>query len=153
MKMKRTVFSMFVVGVMGLVGGLGSSAWAQAKGEGKGASKNKSSEGSEEVVKVGIRVIPNQVKFDTTRFDVFAGAKVEITFQNGCVLPHNFVLIDSKQESAILAGVTAMGLEGMEKHFVPDVPGILASSKLLSPQGQDRIRFTAPAEAGEYPYL
>jgi azurin len=151
--MKRIFVSMCVVGGIALGCGLGSIAWAQEKGEAKGASKNKLKEGSEELVKVGIRVIPNQVKFDTTRFDVFAGAKVEVTFQNGCVLPHNFVLIDAKQESAILAGVTAMGLEGMEKHFVPEVPGILASSKLLAPQGQDRIRFTAPAEAGEYPYL
>jgi azurin len=150
---KQIFVSMCVMGGMALGCGLGSIAWAQEKGEAKGASKNKVKEGSEELVKVGIRVIPNQVKFDTTRFDVFAGAKVEVTFQNGCVLPHNFVLIDPKQESAILAGVTAMGLEGMEKHFVPEVPGILASSKLLAPQGQDRIRFTAPAEAGEYPYL
>ncbi len=144
---------MCVLGVMGAGLGEGSIARAQTKVEGKGKSKDKTKEGAEDVVKMGIRVIPNQVKFDTTRFDVFAGSQVEITFQNGCVLPHNLVFINPKQEQAILAGVTAMGLEGMEKHFVPEVPGIIASSKLLSPQGQDRLRFTAPSEVGEYPYI
>jgi azurin len=143
--MRKTALSVCVAGLVGM----GSVVLAQATADGKGRGKSK----VEEVLKVGVRVIPNQVKFDTTRFDVFAGSKVEITFQNGCVLPHNLVLIDPKQEQSILAGVTAMGLEGMEKHFVPEVPGIVASSKLLPPQGQDRVHFTAPTAAGEYPYI
>ncbi len=138
-----------VVVLMGiaLFSGTVAPARGQAKQEAKGKGK------SEDVVKVSIKVIPNQVKFDTTRFDVLAGSRVEITFQNGCVLPHNLVFIEPKQEQAILAGVTAMGLDGMEKHFVPEVGGIIASSKLLPPQGEDRLRFVVPTEVGDYPYI
>ena len=70
---------------------------------------------SKNVSKVSITVLPNLVKFDVTRFDVTAGAEVELDFSNPCVLPHNLVLVQPEAEAALTTAVGAMGLEGMEK--------------------------------------
>jgi hypothetical protein len=46
-----------------------------------------------------------------------------------------------------------MGLEGMDKHFIPDVPGVIASTKLLQPFSREQVSFNAPEVEGEYPYV
>ena len=115
-------------------------------------SKN-SQEAPESRVKVSINVVPNLVQYDTTRFDVSPGATVELSLKNGCVMPHNLLLIKADAEPAIVAAVTAMGVEGMERHFVPETPGILGATKLLPPGGSQTLTFNAPTEAGEYPYI
>ncbi|MEY2600083.1 MAG: hypothetical protein RLZZ142_2342 [Verrucomicrobiota bacterium] len=121
--------------------------WVQ---ESRGA---KPSSGPSGITRVEIKVIPNLVKFDTTQFDVAAGATVELVFSNGCVMPHNLVVIRAAAESAVIAGVNALGLEGMDKGFVPDVTGIVAATKLLQPKQSQTLTFKAPQEAGEYPYV
>jgi azurin len=104
-------------------------------------------------VSVSVKVVPGQVRFETTQFDVTAGLPVELTFSNGCIMPHNLVLIEPDAEGALIAGVNALGLEGMDKHFVPAVPGIIAATKLLQPQAREVLNFTAPKKPGDYPYL
>ena len=106
-----------------------------------------------ETLKVSINVIPGAIRFETTQFDVPAGARVSLTLSNDCVMPHNLVLIRPEAEPALVAAVNTLGLEGMEKHFVPEVPGIIAATKLLQPFSKENLSFTAPATAGEYPYV
>jgi azurin len=106
-----------------------------------------------DTLKVSVNVIPGAIRFETTRFDVTAGARVSLTFSNDCVMPHNLVLIQPDAEPALVAAVNTMGLEGMDKHFVPEVPGIIAATKLLQPFSRENLSFTAPATAGDYPYV
>lgn len=106
-----------------------------------------------EPAKVSIKVLQGLIKFETTRFDVTAGSPVELTFSNDCVMPHNLVIINPDAEPSIIAAVNTMGLEGMEKHFVPNVPGIIAATKLLAPTKQELLTFNAPSQEGEYPYV
>ncbi len=124
---------------------------AQLQAQTKGTKGAKGAPGTP--FNVGINVVPNLVQYDTTRFDVSAGAQVELAFKNGCVMPHNLMVIRKDAEPAIVAAVTAMGAEGMERHFVPDVAGVLVSTKLLPPGGSQKLVFTAPMEPGEYPYI
>lgn len=105
------------------------------------------------LTQVEIKVIPNLVKFDTTRFDVPGGAPVQLLFSNSCVMPHNLVILQPAAEPSVIAAVNALGLEGMDKGFVPDVPGIVAATKLLQPQQKQTIQFQAPVEPGEYPFV
>lgn len=102
---------------------------------------------------VEIKVIPNLVKFDTIQFEVSAGAPVELSFSNDCIMPHNLVILKASAEPAIIAAVNALGLEGMDKGFVPDVPGIVAATKLLQPKQKQLLQFVAPEEVGEYPFV
>ena len=103
--------------------------------------------------KVLVQVVPNLIRFDTKRFDVRAGAPVELTLKNGCIVPHNIVFLGRDAEPAVIAGVNAMGVEGISRNYVPEVPGILASSKLLPPRGSDILKFKAPTEPGDYLFL
>jgi azurin len=103
--------------------------------------------------KVTISVIPNLVKFDTVRFDAPAGGQVELTLKNGCVIPHNLVILRKESEAAVLAAVEALGAEGFEKGFVPDSPGIVAATKLLPSTQKQTITFRVPEKEGEYPYV
>ena len=102
-----------------------------------------------ETSKISIRVIPGAVRYETTRFDVTAGGAVELTLINDCILPHNLVILRPEAEPALIAAVNTMGLEGMEKNFVPTVPGIVAATKLLQPTKKELLSFTAPQEEGE----
>jgi azurin len=106
-----------------------------------------------ETLKVSINVVPGAIRFETTRFDVTAGARVTLTLSNDCVMPHNLVLIKPDAEPALVAAVNTMGLEGMDKHFVPDVPGIIAATKLLQPFSKEQLSFNAPEAEGDYPYV
>ncbi len=108
---------------------------------------------TERAKSVLVQVVPNLIRFDTKRFDVSAGAPVEVTLKNGCIVPHNIVFLGKDAESAVIAGVNAMGVEGMSRNYVPEVSGILAASKLLQPRGSETLKFTAPAEPGEYLFL
>ena len=103
--------------------------------------------------RISINVVPNLVKFDVTRFDVTVGSEVELSFSNPCVLPHNLVLVKPEAEAPLTAAVGAMGLEGMEKQFVPEVPGIVAATKLIQPGKKETLKFKAPEAPGEYPYV
>ncbi len=106
-----------------------------------------------ETLKVSINVVPGAIRFETTRFDVTAGARVTLTLSNDCVMPHNLILIKPEAEPALVAAVNTMGLEGMDKHFVPDVPGIIAATKLLQPFSKEQLSFSAPEAEGDYPYV
>ena len=43
--------------------------------------------------------------------------------------------------------------DGFQKNFVPATSDVLYSTKLISPGALARIRVTAPAAPGSYPYL
>ena len=106
-----------------------------------------------ESIRVEVKVLPGLIRYETTRFDVTAGAPVKLTFSNDCVMPHNLVILRADAETALVAAVNAMGLEGMEKHFVPEVPGLVAATTLLQPATQELLSFNAPEKEGDYPYV
>ena len=39
------------------------------------------------------------------------------------------------------------------RHYVPDTPNVLFSTKMLDPNTTETLTFTAPTEPGDYPYL
>ena len=128
---------------------------ALAQSEPKPPSQIESKEKLEKTnnLKVTIKVLPGLIKFETTQFDVPAGTPVKLTFSNGCVLPHNLIIIKPEAEPALIAAVNAMGLEGVEKNYVPEVGGIIAATRLLQPATQEVLSFKAPEKEGDYPYL
>ena len=53
----------------------------------------------------------------------------------------------------VAANAMASRPDGFQKSFVPATPDVLASTKLISQGALARIRVTAPAAAGSYPYM
>jgi len=99
----------------------------------------------------------NPLMFDTKSFTVKAGQPVKLTFENKASLPqpHNWIVgkIGSKEKLIASGNAMVTDPQGMAKGYIPDIPEIIAHTKLLQPGQTETIEFTAPAEAGEYPYI
>lgn len=112
-----------------------------------------------DAVELTLGVIPNVMQFDKKELTVKAGAKVKLTFKNEkCVLQHNFLLLKPGTKDAVGALTDKMLVTdpagALAKQYVPESADILVKGNKLIGIGQtDVIEFTAPAEAGDYPYI
>jgi azurin len=80
---------------------------------------------------------------------------VEIVFTNPDAMQHNFVLGATGSLEAIgtAADKLATSPAGLAQAYVPDMPQVLYSTKLIEPNETARFQFKAPATVGDYPYL
>lgn len=95
--------------------------------------------------------------YDKSDFTVKAGQKVKVTLNNtGGILPqpHNFLLMKpgTLDKVGALANAMLTDPKAMDKGYIPESPDILAHTKLVQPGQTDSVEFTAPAEAGDYPF-
>lgn len=93
------------------------------------------------------------LKFNPEQFQVKAGSKVQVIFNNSDDMLHNLVIVI--QGSAIQVGETAMklGLQGQEKNYIPDTPKVLFHTNLLQPHSTESIYFIAPDKPGDYTFV
>ena len=93
------------------------------------------------------------LKFSMDQFQVKAGSKVQVVFNNNDDMLHNFVVV--LPGNAIQVGETAMklGLKGEEKNYVPDTPKVLFHTNILQPHTSESIFFIAPDKPGDYTYV
>ncbi len=102
----------------------------------------------------------NPLGYDKTELSVTAGQKVKLTLNNtGSIAPqpHNFLLLKPGKLDAVGALANAMlaDPQGMAKSYIPDAAkaDIVVNTKLVQPNQSETIEFTAPTEAGDYPYM
>ena len=106
-------------------------------------------------VAIRLSVIPGQLKFDKAELNVAPGQLIEVSFTNPDVMQHNFVLGAPGSLNAIgeAGDRLATSPGGLAQAYVPDVPQVLFSTKLLEPGQTVTFQFRAPAAAGQYPYV
>ncbi len=70
-------------------------------------------------------------------------------------MQHNLVIGKPKTLEVIGAAADKMitAKDGAEKNYVPAIPQIVASTPLVNPDQTYRLIFTAPAQAGDYPFV
>ena len=107
------------------------------------------------VRRIQISALADQMKFDVTHFTVKAGETIEVVLLNPDIMPHNLVIAAPGTLDAVGAKADAMAsqADGFQKNFVPSTPEVLHSTKLISQGALARLRITAPAAPGSYPYL
>jgi len=95
------------------------------------------------------------LKWDQAEMTVGAGQLVDLVITNTEVMPHNFILgaPGSLETIGKAADALMSSPAGQVQQFVPDLPQILASSRLLEPGQSITIQFRAPGQAGAYPYV
>ncbi|MGI9175506.1 MAG: PVC-type heme-binding CxxCH protein, partial [Rhodothermales bacterium] len=100
-------------------------------------------------------VIEHQLKYDQTELTVEAGQMVELVFENTDLMQHNVVVGEPGSTEAIGAAADELATspDGMSQQYIPDVPQVLAATELADPGQTVRLRFQAPEEPGEYPYV
>jgi len=109
--------------------------------------------GKPQIIRIG--TIENEMKYDLTEFQVESGKPVEIVFSNTDFMQHNFVLVKkgAKEKVGAAADKMASAKDGPEKHYVPEMEEVLYFTKMVNPQEKVVLRFIAPEEPGNYPYL
>jgi azurin len=95
------------------------------------------------------------MKYDLKNFTVPAGKPVEIIFENPDFMQHNLVITQQGAMETVgrSADKLAADPNGAEMQYVPSMPEVLFSTKLVNPQESVTLRFTAPAKPGDYPYV
>lgn len=108
---------------------------------------------------LGVRVIRlgaliEQMFFDKTLIVVEAGKPFELVFENGDVMPHNWLLAQpgALEEIGVASEKMPPTPDKTGRMYVPDSPKVLAATKLVNPGESARVRVTAPATPGDFPY-
>lgn len=107
----------------------------------------------DQVVTIG--TVQNAMKFDLKTFTVKTGSVVEIVFENTDFMQHNLLILQpgSIEKVGAEADKLAQDPKGMDKQYVPEIPDVLFATKLVNPEQRVTLRFTAPASAGDYPFI
>jgi azurin len=95
------------------------------------------------------------MKYDKISFDVPAGKPVEIVFNNPDFMQHNVVIgaMGSMKIIGAAADAIASDPKGAEMNYVPRIPEVLFSTRLVNPQETITLSFIAPDKPGEYPFV
>jgi azurin len=104
---------------------------------------------------IRIEAVAAQMKFDRTRFTMAAGETVVIELVNKDEMPHNLVVgKEGALETVSLAAEKMVALpDAFAKNFVPATPEVLFAIRLLNPGETLQVRFTAPQQTGNYPFV
>lgn len=121
----------------------------------KSSQSPKSSESAVKPIVINLKVVQNVMQYDKKLITVKAGQKVTLNFENPDFMQHNFVLIKpgTMQKVGAAADALAQDPEGAKKQYVPKMPEVLQFTKLLTPDDEVALEFTAPLQPGDYPYI
>ena len=104
---------------------------------------------------IRIKVLENEMKYDLKSFSVEAGKRVQIIFENPDFMQHNIVITMPGKLEVVgrAADKLATAANGAALNYVPQMPEVLFHTRLVNPQETVTLEFTAPSEAGDYPYV
>ncbi|MED6315338.1 MAG: plastocyanin/azurin family copper-binding protein, partial [Verrucomicrobiota bacterium] len=105
---------------------------------------------------IKISAVKERMIFDVTRFEVNAGQPVRIDFTNPDATAHNIVIVAPGAEAEIGEAANEMAKDPKEAQrgqYVPKSKKVLHATRMVAPLSAESLRFVAPKEPGEYPYL
>ena len=110
---------------------------------------------SDKATVLTIKVVEEQMKYDTKVITVKAGMPVVLTLENPDIMQHNLVICKpgSTEKVGKAADALARDPKGLEKNYVPQLPDVLAATKLVNPGESFTLEFTAPTKPGDYPFV
>lgn len=102
-----------------------------------------------------IKPVQNAMKFDKEKINVKAGSVVEIVFDNTDFMQHNLLILQqgSLNKVGAAADKLAMDPEGASMNYTPKIPEVLYATPLVNPDNKFTLKFKAPAQKGDYPYI
>ena len=109
----------------------------------------------ERAVEVVVSPAGNEMRFEQTSFTVAPGERVRLVMRNTATMPsmpHNVVVVRTRADVDPV-GQAAMSASATD--FVPasEAARIVAATPMAAPGETTEVEFTAPAAAGEYPYI
>ena len=93
--------------------------------------------------------------YDVTEFTVKANQPVKLVLSNPDLTMHNLLI--AKPGTLEIVGKAgnemAKDKDGLKKNYIPKMSEVLWSTPQLKQNTSHTLRFNAPKEPGEYPYL
>ena len=92
------------------------------------------------------------LQFDLPRFAVQPNTRVTITLDNHDDMAHNLVVTQPGARIKVVDAALKLGDKGAAMDYVPDIPLVIAHTKILEPGRLESITFLVSNE-GIYPYV
>ena len=110
---------------------------------------------SDKATVLTIKVVEEQMKYDTKVITVKAGLPVVLTLENPDGMQHNLVICKMGTINKVgkAADLMAQDPKSVEKNYVPQMPEVLAATILVNPGEAYTLEFIAPAQPGDYPFI
>jgi len=108
------------------------------------------------LVTLKVGTIPERLLFTKDKLTVKTGQPVKLVFSNPDVTEHNLLILAKDtpiQEIGEAANLMAADPEAAKKDYIPDDKRIMHATKMLKQAQRQTLRFIAPSEPGNYPYL
>ncbi len=93
------------------------------------------------------------LKFDISKFEIKAGSKIRLVFNNNDDMMHNIVGVMPGTADEVADLAIKLGLKGSEMNYVPKSSNVLFNTAMLQPHSSESIYFIAPTKPGEYTFL
>jgi len=95
----------------------------------------------------------SSLQYDVVRFKVKPGTKVKITLTNASDMGHNFLITKPGQRLDVVNAAQRLAEKGPQMNYIPKIDAVLWSIPVVSPGQTKSVTFTAPTQAGVYPYV
>ena len=128
-------------------------AFTESGGAGGSALPPAATQAPDVVLRLG--VLPGQLKFDLPELTVAPGQLVEIVFVNSDQMQHNFLLgaPGTLDQIGAAADQLAASPAAAAQQYVPEIPQVLYSTRLVDPGQTLAFQFKVPGQEGQYPYV
>lgn len=93
------------------------------------------------------------LQFDVVRFMVKPGAKITITLSNESDMDHNLLITKPGKRMVVVNASLQMAGKGPQMNYIPNIDEVLWSIPVISLGQTKSVSFTAPLQAGVYPYV
>ena len=102
-----------------------------------------------------LKSIPQKMKFSRDTLVVSVGKTVSILFENPDFMQHNLLIVmPGKLEVVGQAADALMSTpDAAENNYVPQIPEVLFTTRVLNPNERVRLTFKAPIRPGAYPFV
>ena len=125
------------------------------KSELKTVEKTESNNETVKSTTIVLKVVKDIMQFDKKLISLKAGQKVTLIFENPDGMLHNLLIIKpgSLQKVGAAADELLRNPKAAEMQYIPKIPEVLYSTKLLASGESDVIEFTVPTTTGDYPFV
>ena len=105
---------------------------------------------------IRISAVKERMLYDLKQFEVRAGQPVKLEFVNPDAISHNLVIIRPGTEESVGLEVNRMIADPKQieiGQYIPETDAILFHTEMVPPNSGETLRFIAPKEPGNYPYI
>ena len=119
-------------------------------------AKNKQFDQQKGLKIMRISAVKERMLYDLKQFEIRAGRPVKLEFVNPDAISHNLLIIRPGTEEAVGLEVNRIIADPKQieiGQYIPETHAILFHTEMVPPNSSETLRFIAPKEPGNYPYI